>query len=160
METITKVCTKCGLPKSLEDYWNHPSGKFGKRPRCKTCVSEENAGAIRKRDTERYAKYGHMIRETVKRWARKNDNQRRKNLKDRYGISIREYDRLLEEQNHLCAICRLPMDEGKRLAVDHNHETGEIRGIVHLRCNTAIALFRDSPVICRLAAEYLEKSLG
>lgn len=102
------------------------------------------------------------VRKAVRRWAAKNENGRRKNLRDRYGMSIEEYDALLASQDHKCAICGLEMDEGKRLAVDHCHKTGKVRGIVHVRCNSGIASFLDSPEICRKAAEYLERhsSLG
>ena len=156
MDVITKVCMKCGEPKPLDDYWNHPNGKFGKRPRCKSCVRNENTEHDRRREI-RQPGYN---RDRVRAWSAIGDNKRNRNLIGRYGITVKEYDRLLEEQDHKCAICDGEMDEGKRFAVDHDHKTGAIRGIVHVRCNTAIALFKDSPEICRRAAEYLEKSLA
>lgn len=152
---VTKVCRKCGTPKPLDEYWNHPTGQYGKRPRCKDCVRQENGQHEEKR-LEREPNYN---RDRVRRWSSVGDNKRRRNLISRYGITVEEYERRLAEQDHKCAICRLPMDEGRRLAVDHDHKTGEVRGIVHIRCNTAIALLKDSPEICRQAAEYLEKSL-
>lgn len=156
MEVLTKVCTKCGEDKDLDEYWNHPTGKFGKRPRCKECVGRENEDHLKIR-LEKEPSY---TRDRQKRWEEKGDNKRRRNLISRYGIMVEQYDELLESQNHQCAICKGVMDEGKRLAVDHCHTTGKIRGILHVRCNTAIALFKDSPEICRNAAEYLEKSLA
>ncbi len=155
MDVVTKICTKCGDPKPLDDYWNHPQGRYGKRPRCKTCVSSENNEHLHKR-LEQEPSYN---RDRVKAWSSQGDNKRNTNLLLRYGITAEEYDTRLEAQDHKCAICGGVMDEGKRLAVDHDHATGAIRGIVHVRCNTAIALFKDSPEICRKAAEYLEKSL-
>lgn len=97
------------------------------------------------------------VRKAVRTWASKNENGRRKNLKDRYGITIEEYDAMLASQDHKCAICGLEMDEGRRLAVDHDHTTGAVRGILHARCNSGIAAFMESPEICRLAALYLER---
>jgi hypothetical protein len=148
-----KICTKCRKPKPLDEYWNHPNGKYGKRPRCKDCVRTENYGHLQKRLVVEPS----YNRDRVRKWSQAGDNKRRRNLLSRYGITPDEYDSILEKQGGVCAICCLSMDEGRRLAVDHNHETGEIRGIVHLRCNSVIALFKDSPEICRNAAEYLEK---
>ena len=98
-----------------------------------------------------------FLRDYQKAWREKDGNGRRKNLKDRYGITVEQYEEMLAAQGGKCALCGGMMDEGRRLAVDHDHETGEVRGILHVRCNTAIALFKDSPEICRKAAEYLEK---
>lgn len=158
MQVITKVCTKCGESKPLDEYWNHPTGKHGKRPRCKDCVRTENSQYYHKPLVGRYATHGEKIKASVRRWNRKNDNKRRRNLRERYGISVEEYEALLEKQDHKCAICGKEVDEGRRLAVDHDHQTGRVRGIIHLRCNTAIALFGESPEICRKAAEYLERN--
>jgi len=168
MEEITKSCTKCGVDKPLDEYWNHPNGKYGKRPRCKACVKEENAEfekTYRPKRQDKSQAWYESNKDAVKegrekigwRWKYKPENKRNHNLKARYGISAKEYDALLARQNGKCAICGLEMDEGKRLAVDHDHETGKVRGILHVRCNSAIALFKASPEICRKEAEYLEK---
>ena len=166
-EIILKVCTKCGEPKPLDEYWNHPNGKFGKRSRCKDCLAKENAvfeETYRPSRSEVSKEWYERNKDVVKtrragwRWEYKPENKRNHNLKARYGISAKEYDALLEAQEQKCAICGGTMDEGKRLAVDHDHDTGAVRGILHVRCNTAIALFKDSPDICRKAAEYLERN--
>lgn len=153
MEIQTKICLACGDDLPLDDFWNHPTGKFGKRPRCKKCVSLENKGFLQKR-LEVEPEYN---RGRVKAWASTGDNVRAKNLRARYRLAHTKYDAMYASQDGKCAICGLEMDEGRRLAVDHDHETGEIRGIIHLRCNLALGLFKDSPDICRKAAEYLEK---
>ena len=71
-----------------------------------------------------------------------------------YGLTIAEYDAILEAQGGGCAICgRSP--GRKRLPVDHNHETGEIRGLLCLACNRAVGLLGDDPDLARRAAEYL-----
>ena len=171
MNEIEKICSKCGESKTLDEYWNHPNGKYGKRPRCKACGRKENAEFEKtylpqrtEKNREWYDKNKIAVQEgravSGSRWEYKPENKRKHNLKTRYGLGIEEYDSRLADQNGKCAICGGEMDEGKRLAVDHNHDTGAVRGIVHVRCNTAIALFRDSPEICRRAAEYLEKSMG
>jgi hypothetical protein len=77
------------------------------------------------------------------------------NLKKNYGITQEEYNALLENQNELCAICKsLPID--LNLNVDHNHNTGQVRGLLCEKCNKGIGLFLENPETLRLAAIYLE----
>lgn len=63
----------------------------------------------------------------------------------RYGITVEDYDVMLEAQNGVCAVCLGSCSLGKRLAVDHNHETGEVRGLLCFRCNSAMAVFDAEP---------------
>lgn len=76
-----------------------------------------------------------------------------------YGLTVAEYDALLEAQGGACAICRQPPAHGKRLHVDHDHETDVVRGLLCLPCNRAIGLLRDDPEVARRAAEYLTMPL-
>lgn len=55
-----------------------------------------------------------------------------------------------------CVICGEPEKKGKQLAIDHDHATGLIRGVLCQRCNMGIGQFRDSPELLRFAALYLE----
>ena len=71
------------------------------------------------------------------------ETQRVLRIKKFFNISIEEYDRVFEFQGGLCAICRQP-PKSARLAVDHCHKTGLIRGLLCPWCNRAIALFRDN----------------
>lgn len=65
-------------------------------------------------------------------------------LQLRYGISIADYEELLKSQNYVCAICGKPEIARRKsgistsLAVDHNHQTGQVRGLLCLRCNTVV----------------------
>ncbi len=59
----------------------------------------------------------------------------------RYGITLEEYEALNVAQDGRCAICR--GWEGKRLHVDHDHDTGRIRGLLCPRCNRALAQVGD-----------------
>ena len=84
-------------------------------------------------------------------------NERRKNLKFRYGITIEEYDRILELQNFCCAICNTHGDDlTKRLVVDHCHETNNVRGLLCPSCNRGLGLLKDSEDILESAIKYLE----
>jgi len=71
-----------------------------------------------------------------------------------YGISIEQYEEMLDKQNGLCAICKTP-PQTKRLAVDHDHDTGEVRGLLCHRCNRAVEWFIYYK---NIASEYLERT--
>lgn len=76
--------------------------------------------------------------------------------KKAYGLSIDDYEKLILEQNGVCAICsRLP--NGRNLSVDHNHVTGKIRGLLCLPCNTMLGMANDSIDILIKAIEYLKE---
>ena len=72
-----------------------------------------------------------------------------------YGISFVEYNKKLEEQGGVCAICGNPPG-GKALAVDHNHTTGKVRALLCTKCNTALGLLNEEPILFERALEYLE----
>ena len=76
-------------------------------------------------------------------------------LKSTYGIDEKEYQRLLALQNGACAICKERCSTWSRLSVDHDHNTGRVRGLLCNQCNRAIGLLRDNPRLLMLAAEYL-----
>lgn len=65
------------------------------------------------------------------------EKNRESKYKRVYGITIEDYDRMLEEQGGLCAICRNPPIT-YRLAVDHDHDTGAVRGLLCPPCNRAL----------------------
>ncbi len=78
----------------------------------------------------------------------------------RFGISVNKYEALFKAQKGLCAICQKPeVDKRngkiKRLAVDHDHETGQIRGLLCQRCNTALGSFFESAFLLQSAIDYL-----
>lgn len=93
---------------------------------------------------------------------RANDNRRRWNLQKTYGLSVTQYNALMRKQGGVCAVCgKSELSEhgrtGKqfRLAVDHCHRTGAIRGLLCQKCNRAIGLLDDSPALMRKAISYL-----
>lgn len=73
-------------------------------------------------------------------------------------IELMEYQLMLESQNGLCAICNSPPKANLRLAVDHDHQTGRVRGLLCNRCNLALGAFHDSSVYLLRAISYLERS--
>lgn len=82
---------------------------------------------------------------------------RRRELKRKFNLTVEQYEDMLAAQGGVCAICRKPPNEGKRLAVDHCHKTNKVRGLLHGNCNRGVGLLGDDPVLLRAAAEYLEK---
>ena len=62
---------------------------------------------------------------------------------------------MLEQQGGGCAICEDPPNPNISLHVDHDHGTGEIRGLLCVRCNNAVGLLRENPDLFRRAERYL-----
>ena len=79
-------------------------------------------------------------------------------LKHAYGVTLEEYDLMLKESCGRCAICERQFGDAKNEpCVDHNHETGQVRGLLHRNCNVAIGLLDDNSKLTNLATEYLRK---
>lgn len=73
----------------------------------------------------------------------------------KYGLTVEQYQQLLKEQGGVCKICRLP-PAARRLAVDHDHDTKVIRGLLCVSCNRGLGMFRDNPNLLSEAKSYLE----
>lgn len=78
---------------------------------------------------------------------------RRWYLNKRYNITPGEYINLCEKQYNKCAICE---QKPKRLAIDHDHVTGKIRGLLCFKCNTAIGKLGDDISGLEKALKYLK----
>lgn len=94
-------------------------------------------------------------------WRERNRSPRGKEaqLRTRYGIGLEEYNKLLQEQGGVCAICGgTEMKRGKYLCVDHDHVTGKIRGLLCDQCNHAIGKFKDDPTLLLKAIDYLTRN--
>lgn len=72
-----------------------------------------------------------------------------------YGISDKMYESRLKLQKGGCAICGKPPDGRKKLAIDHDHDTGEVRGLLCSNCNNALGLLEDDVKRFRRAIQYL-----
>ena len=83
------------------------------------------------------------------------------NLKRLYGMTLGEYDSIRLRQGNRCAACRrYPAKEGRlsmRLAVDHDHETNRLRGLLCHSCNIALGWAEDSSDRLRMLADYIDK---
>lgn len=84
-------------------------------------------------------------------------SRRRSQLKG-YGLTPEAYQAIWDVQNGKCRICCLP--EGKKaLVVDHNHETGKVRGLLCAACNVMLGMAKDSPTILLKGIQYLKGNL-
>jgi hypothetical protein len=108
-----------------------------------------------------YEKNKERIKASVKLYRQKNKQtvnarERGYHYKSSYGLTIEQRDELIKSQNGLCAICQ----KSGELVVDHNHNTGKVRGMLHRTCNAALGLFEDSSLVLLAAAKYLETTNG
>ena len=159
-----KRCTKCGRVKPLDDFYRAAGMRDGYRNDCKAC----NLRAKH----ERYLANPQPTIDRVRRWVEENQERRRNyeleyrqsgrksaadrkhHLKRTFGLTEADYERLLGEQGGGCAICgRLP--GSRNLHIDHDHDTGEVRGLLCFRCNVAIGHLREDPGIALKLIDYL-----
>jgi len=128
---MTKTCSSCEEEKPLSDFW-----KKGNKlcSACKTCTAQRN-----------------------KQWRDSNKEKLRDTAyKSKFGISLEEYEAKLEAQNYCCAICNTPQDSfSMRFAVDHNHTTGAVRGLLCGQCNVAVGMTKEDITILTNMISYL-----
>ena len=144
-------CIECGALKPADAFHRERSRPSGRNRRCKDCRNARNRAHVA-RDPQRR-------RETSDRWRAANPDryvaaQRAYKLR-LYGLTTAQYDDLMERQGGRCAICRRAETGGWDLAVDHDHSTGRVRGLLCRRCNVGIGLMRDDPAVLAAAAAYL-----
>lgn len=138
-DLLEKVCCTCQKAKDASSFHRSKSTKDGLDPRCRDC--RRKATASHNTDVE----------------------LKRSNSRLRfYGITGADYDAMFLAQDGLCAICRLPESmtykgQVKQLSVDHDHDTGRVRGLLCAACNFALGKFRDDPALLRAAADYLDQ---
>jgi hypothetical protein len=86
---------------------------------------------------------------------------RERHLRSHYGITVAQYEELLSKQDGRCAICKRKAEEFKtRLAVDHDHTTLEIRGLLCSHCNHRLVGRHRDAVLLRRIADYIEQGTG
>ncbi len=78
----------------------------------------------------------------------------------RYGLTVEAFNQLLVEQDGRCAVCRTDTPSGAKgvgWCVDHDHETGQVRGVLCGACNTGIGMLQDDPDVIAAALRYVQK---
>ncbi len=141
--TDTKICTKCRIEKSFEEFAKDKKGKFGRSARCKTCAC-------------RHIKENRHRLPCCQYHTKRNDK-----LKYQYGITIEIYNKMFDEQKGCCAICGKHQTElGRTLGVDHNHKSKKVRQLLCDVCNRFVAHVEDYPDLLPKVQGYLEKHVG
>jgi 5-methylcytosine-specific restriction endonuclease McrA len=160
-----KRCKVCGEVKPIDDFYRSEGMRDGHRNDCKPCNLKAAAA--------RHAANPQPARERARRWQEANperfaENQaryraegrrriqnRRYHLKRKFGITLEAYDALLGKQGGTCAICRRPPRADISLHVDHDHETGAVRGLLCFDCNAGLGKFADDAALLEAARRYL-----
>jgi len=134
-----KKCRRCLVEKAISEFCHHPDTRGGLQSHCRKCQNEA-------------------------RRARRKTNPilfRNEWYQRAYGITADDYAQLLKVQSGKCKICGAMLAGDKRhrvLSVDHNHETGQVRGLLCVHCNHGLAAFRDNPCLLEAAIAYLKES--
>lgn len=152
-EIIThKRCSKCGETKQVSDFYKTIRSKDGHDGQCKACCKEYWS---RPDVAERQRKYHR------ERSRRKYDSTKRRNinLKQNHNITLEKFHEMLDAQSGKCEICQksFKSDRGRGIAVDHDHSTGKIRGILCIHCNTILGQAFDNKEILKNAMLYLDR---
>lgn len=131
---MDRICSGCGSDGPF--YEGHTPNY------CKPCARARTVEWQRKNPTY------------MAQWRERNPEARRKGyLAREYGLTPDEYDALAANQGGACAICAVVPD--KLLCVDHDHGTGEVRGLLCSPCNGGLGQFRDDPELLGRAVAYL-----
>lgn len=126
----TKICAACKEEKDLSEFWKNKARKDGLCSSCKNCV---NSQAFSPKRIANRKVYNKVNKTRVKNYQ----------LCRKFNITIEQYDQMLKDQDSKCAICQCTKDRFNRdFAVDHNHVTGQIRGLLCGPCNTSIGVFQ------------------
>jgi hypothetical protein len=123
MEGFEKICPNCKKNKCYGDFYKDKSKVDGKSSWCKECLIKKNGPTYKLK-------------------------MRQNSLKKNYNITLEDYDRMLDEQQGLCAMCGRPETTSnqysiKRLSVDHNHKTGKVRALLCSTCNVKLGVVED-----------------
>ncbi len=166
---MTRICTQCSVEKPLTDefFYKNQDNKYGYLAACKGCVAAKSTqyrknhpevlkarDARRKADPVAYAKKLAMTQD----WRTRNPEKAKAScwdstLRRKYKKTPEQFAAQRIAQNNGCAICRTPFT--KTPHNDHDHLTGENRGLLCDSCNLGLGHFKDSVPILQQAIDYL-----
>jgi hypothetical protein len=136
-----KTCVECLEPKAIESFYKRSANKDGLDNRCIPCEKARNK-AWTDANPEKVSSAGKRYR-----------------LRIKYGLTLEQYESLLAAQGGGCACCKAitPRGRGTYFVVDHDHETGQIRGLLCNPCNLGIGALGDTIEGVERAARYLRR---
>lgn len=169
---LTKICTRCHKEKEADQYRRHPGFADGLNSACKACLGAADKARYQKKRPEILAQQKEYVAQqkeldpegfkTRRNKAAANYRANPENtiklryLKERYGLTVEQYQEMEKNQAGLCKICQKPPSgRWNRLHVDHDHETGAIRGLLCFTCNVMLGHARDNLNVLQAAIAYL-----
>jgi DNA-binding helix-hairpin-helix protein with protein kinase domain len=135
---VTKVCSGCDREKSLNNFSFSLDGRYNLEDLCLYCSNKRRSA--------------NRTTEEVRVWEA--------GIKSKYNLTPFEYKKILDNQGGVCAICQKKNKNGRRLSVDHNHKTGQVRQLLCHNHNVAIGHFNESIEDMKRAIDYLERHNG
>lgn len=134
------ICPRCKATKEKKEFGKDATKSSGVSTWCKPCKKEWRAE--HRKDNPEY--YKHV--------------DRNNDLKKNYGLTLEQYNEMFKAQNGCCACCGQSHEMFvKRLHVDHNHTTGQVRGLLCTECNPGLGYFKESIERLEMAIAYLKK---
>ncbi len=136
-----KYCPKCKTDKTQELFNKHAKEIDGLQRLCRDCQKDSSKKYL---STEKGA-----------------TTTRQAHLRRKYSISLQNYEDILIAQGNKCKICGVNSNPDKRagyFVIDHNHTTGDIRGLLCTKCNALLGLAQDKEEILERAKQYLKES--
>ena len=159
-------CARCKQPKPTADFRIIVArGKSRYDSYCRDCNNAyardfraKDLTAYREKANAYYQANAERKKELARQWRTGAGSGRHRGhvLKKLYGISLEEYEALLDSQDGVCAICKETPRNNRFLGVDHDHDTGRVRGLLCTTCNVGLGALHDSVEILRSALAYLE----
>ncbi len=158
---MQKICAECKIPKNIEEFGKDKYNKDGLNYDCKLCKNKKARirNKVNPQQTKARSKRNASTRAAWYKTKPGIESSRRAHLKRKYNITLEDYNKLLDKQNSVCAICgRTEMNNANKvLCVDHNHNTGAIRGLLCGLCNSGIGHFQDDIILIRKSISYLKQ---
>lgn len=149
-----KTCNVCQKSLELFNFYKEKANKGGFSHCCKNCKNKATAD-WRMRNKEEWNAYMRKHRAEHPLAEKTKLQMRSRVLKNRYGITLAQYEEMLAKQNNCCAICgKNSTKQLRNFCVDHHHGTGKVRKLLCDGCNVAIAVL-DNPELLAKAQAYL-----
>tara|TARA_R110001606_G_C14933178_1_gene598257 strand:+ start:47 stop:541 length:495 start_codon:yes stop_codon:yes gene_type:complete len=154
IKEASKICNKCNIKKNVNDFYN-------KRLDCKKCCNLRSSKwlIINKESRKDYDKIRYH---TTLKGTQKLKDKSQFHLAKKYNLSLKEYRDLLIKHNNKCNICKKENNNGINLAVDHNHITGKVRGLLCTTCNIGIGYLQvdKNTKLLKAAIKYVNNNKG
>lgn len=151
----SRICSSCKLEKPCSEFWKNKKNVHGLQSGCKDC-HRASFKLWKSNNLERYK--GLVTKLNSDR--RERGYYREWHLRSKFGITVDQYKEILNSQGGGCAICRSTFPARRQsFHIDHDHLTGEIRGLLCHNCNRGIGYLQDSIEILQKSIQYLSKKL-